>query len=166
MIRRLCFMTLNVACSAQMSQILSMKLHDIFPGLPKIRGRSRCVQNKQRHFLNVILVPIVEALKEKSPVCFKKYTCMFYTDNVTRFMQEQWVDFKSCMPQLLKDARDTMLGGEGETPIAPPPPPRSTNVTCIKLGMFLINVAGLELRIWKGKAIFKKGTLDFEGYFG
>ena len=25
---------------------------------------------------------------------------------------------------------------------------------------------GLELRIWKGKAIFKKGTLDFEGHFG
>ena len=26
--------------------------------------------------------------------------------------------------------------------------------------------AGLELRIWKGKAIFKKGTLDFGGHFG
>ena len=25
---------------------------------------------------------------------------------------------------------------------------------------------GLELRIWKGKAIFKKGTLDFGGHFG
>ena len=27
-------------------------------------------------------------------------------------------------------------------------------------------ITGLELRIWKGKAIFKKGTLDFEGHFG
>ena len=26
--------------------------------------------------------------------------------------------------------------------------------------------SGLELRIWKGKAIFKKGTLDFGGHFG
>ena len=27
-------------------------------------------------------------------------------------------------------------------------------------------MSGLELRIWKGKAIYKKGTLDLGGHFG
>ena len=26
-------------------------------------------------------------------------------------------------------------------------------------------ISGLELRIWKGKAIYKKGTLDLKGHF-